>query len=229
MPRTKIYCSRRAKKEAERAKSARHYEKNRDAILARKRELRKAQKERQRLSEQTVRIAKREERQATEEKQHTKEVKQAAWASGYEDAVGKLRRLEHGLNKETGSCVSRHLDNICTAVLAWYQSSRTSDSPLDYHQLVFTAMQGGIDRVSSDILRQFGSGFQKEWQRSQTLSRRVTRILCCLDGMSMGVMGEDLDELYQARRLRHQRQPWRNWVDGKGLDKEVTEEDMNMY
>ncbi|KAK7022852.1 hypothetical protein VNI00_016898 [Paramarasmius palmivorus] len=216
MPRSKIYSTKQEKLRAERAKSARHYQKNRELILARRKERRKQKHVSEECEKREKRIAKKNSLKVERQGRRAVQLLEAKGERNETCPVWRMRNVENALNTETKDCPSSYLDNVCQELLAWYISEdRTSKNPLDYPRLVFHSFLHAVDRIGALILEDIGGGeLTEEWRASQRMRKRLVVIIDCLDALAMGVMSGDLVEEHEKRCLNHQKEVWRRCMDG---------------
>ncbi|KAK7028200.1 hypothetical protein VNI00_014890 [Paramarasmius palmivorus] len=216
MPRVKKYCTKQAKLEAERAKSARHYSKNRTQILARKRLRRKEAKETISRNEADIRKVRRGVCKSQEQTKHEKQLKEAQEIRNEDSPLWRLRNVENGFNREMQGRVSAYLDRMYERVVAWYSSDdRTGRCPVGFPQDVLSTYITAIDRISSALLENETTELLAEWPKADKLRQRIRRVIGCLDDLELAVQTSELLKQGSRCELLFQKVSLRRWLDGE--------------
>ncbi|KAK7024165.1 hypothetical protein VNI00_016543 [Paramarasmius palmivorus] len=209
MPRLKIYATKDDLKESNRQKSARYYQKHREAILSRK------QQERDEI--------RRQEDIQFIDKLRKKRMKD--WADKQQDLAGpieehdplsRIKLLNHSLRRISGGLPSAWLETIYHqyAQIRNCESTRKSASPVDTAVSTVNNLLKGADVFANRILNSYG--VTEYYKRADMFCRRLRWIVRCLEDMEYRVLDpdDDLVKSYVEKRLAFQQLETQAWIDG---------------
>ncbi|KAK7016197.1 hypothetical protein VNI00_018962 [Paramarasmius palmivorus] len=207
MPWAKVPKSVATKRKENREKSARHYARHRDDILARKkaaREQKAKQADGNRSDGRT--------RGGVKDSAGTGHMQAPHSSRGIES---QERRLQNALTKHTeGDPVSfldrlyhRYISHRVTALLEARQVLESAESQIN------TLIKYCYE-AEAEVLQRRGAN--EEYRRVQSFSKRVKCILDCIVDMEMFALDpdEDLERAYLERRLQFQKTPTQGWLNG---------------
>ncbi|KAK1230216.1 hypothetical protein PQX77_006703 [Marasmius sp. AFHP31] len=226
MPAHRKHKTKKAQQQASAQKSREYYERNQEAILAKKR----------------MKYTKEAARQRKLQKQENDESKWADWEAKLQtetnsDSLKQLRSLEENINQELLNSGSEYLERLFTEFLAWTQSSLESNtSPLELTFKIFSSMLDSVAKIGNVILNEYGA--YAEWKECQRLTRRIRYLIQCvnewevthLEHQTRGVNSEGrtvLEVHYLESKLEFQQALMKQWLDRVSVKTYITE--LNKY
>ncbi|KAK7045873.1 hypothetical protein VNI00_007302 [Paramarasmius palmivorus] len=206
MPRRKRYTTKQQQLDAARLKAAKYYQKNREAIKAKKCAYRVRLKENQ----QQNRLEARRERIEEQQESRAASLHAAKRQEHRSDPVIMARNVENHLNNFTDNCVSQYFDSICRKLFVW---DRKSVSPLKEPFAEFHAMRNKMELLLETIGREYNPR-HPDYTEGLKLLVRLNRITDGIDELQKVAGNGTMHLFYMTNRLGCQKQLWRAWVDG---------------
>ncbi|EEB94288.1 hypothetical protein MPER_06918, partial [Moniliophthora perniciosa FA553] len=190
MPRLKVCRTKALIREANRIKSARHYHKHRESILASKKAAREKLRQEEEIERQvpdillktrtkrTFRIKANKKRR--QERFQTDQAEMGRLATDYFDPASRLQRLKNGLMQVTGSCPSGYIENLFNLYMQLRESgTKRKNTPLSDAQVMFDTMLSSIYRFTQEILNM--NGLNADFKRAEAFAGQVRTLIRCLD------------------------------------------------
>ncbi|KAK7054292.1 hypothetical protein VNI00_003485 [Paramarasmius palmivorus] len=201
MPRPKgPTLSLKSRRKRNREKSARHYARNRDRILASKRAARcQSSLETGNLSSSGAHKPLRVEGSPTEL-----------------DFEARFASITNALKKCTNGSPCAYLDRVCQQHIAISRQTGPTDN-----RSILTTAEGAISAIlescyglQNDILQE--TGVNSNYERAESLSRRVKCILEAIVNLEYVDMDpdDDVQEAFLAGRLNFQKVTVKGWING---------------
>ncbi|KAK1226509.1 hypothetical protein PQX77_010517 [Marasmius sp. AFHP31] len=214
MPAHRKHKSKEAQRQASLHKSKTYYQRNREDILAKKRDA----------------YAKVAARSRKLRKQEVDEEKRALWEAKSQtelktNSLQRLRALEESINREISNSGSGYLERLFAEFLAWTRTSTEARfpliSPLELPFKVFNSMLDAVAKIGNAILNEYGP--YSEWKECQRLTRRIRCLIRCANEwectylehqMETDVEGKSmLEDMYSKGKLEFQGAMTRQWLD----------------
>ncbi|KAK7053236.1 hypothetical protein VNI00_003861 [Paramarasmius palmivorus] len=215
MPRPLKHKTKKDRAKANREKVARHYARNRDRILAQKKEAR------------TRGLAEAQQQQKKEEIEMRKRRKASHWHDlqqdmkmyhDKKDPLDHIRVLFRGLERHTNRSPSTYIENTCRHYLQFKQSTAANlafQCPIRNAHIVMSNLLRGTQLFSERLLREYGC--TEYFKRAESFARRLRLIIYCIDDIESYLLDEDADlkKAYEKNELKVQDVRVKKWVDGE--------------
>ncbi|KAK7021738.1 hypothetical protein VNI00_017315 [Paramarasmius palmivorus] len=205
MPWAKVRKSQATRRQENREKSARHYARHRQQILARKKAARDL-------------LAKRAEAEwAGRKGESTVRGGDSIKPIGTLSSATQLTRISKALNRYTKGRPSQFLEALYKTYI---QEELSNPSNASQTNSTLTAAEDTISdllsscyRLENDILQE---GAYPDFNEVHTLTKRIKCILDCVLNMEMMVMDpeENLEKAYSDKRLDFQKVQIQQWING---------------
>ncbi|KAK1222722.1 hypothetical protein PQX77_014427 [Marasmius sp. AFHP31] len=222
MPAHRKHKTKEAQRKASLQKSKNYYEKNREEILAKKRDT---------YNKATARKRKLRKQEVDEGKRALWEIKSQTEIKT--DSLKRLRALEESINRELSNSGSGYLERLFTEFLAWTQTSPEAGlspiSPLELPFKVFSSMLDTVAKIGNAILNEYGP--YAEWKECQRLTQRIRCLIRCANEWECTHLEHQtqadtasksmLEDLYQKGKLEFQGALTRQWLDRVSVRKYI--------
>ncbi|KAL0057669.1 hypothetical protein AAF712_015682 [Marasmius tenuissimus] len=226
MPRPKIYHTRAERREAHREKNKRHYAKNRDDILQRKRNTREADRkalELQEIAERKKRKAERERAAAVSVGAHgdeiTSPIVRNVDISATDECERALEKQLHALTNQYRRYVypgpRLFLNDLCRRMAVWQEetpaqqqsNSLCSKSPLLVSRHYVQRLHDDFYTIQDEYLylirARDGAEWQKKRKRLSDATSRFSLFLDMIDNIQQAVEREELRDRLIAKTLQY--------------------------
>ncbi|KAK7013628.1 hypothetical protein VNI00_019464 [Paramarasmius palmivorus] len=209
MPWAKVRKSVAARRKENREKSARHYARHRENILAWK----KAARQLAAREDEIARLKERTERRNEKESGGSSAVRKQERKNSRLEA--DFQRVSESLARYTQGLPSRFLEQLCIQYISQFPSSESSA------RFVLESAESHINdfmktcyRLEGDVLQEKGAN--EDYFRAHNLTKQVKCILDCIVNMEMTALDpdEDLGKAFRAKKLQFQRASVEGWING---------------
>ncbi|KAK7437561.1 hypothetical protein VKT23_018459 [Stygiomarasmius scandens] len=206
MPRTKTHNSKHQRKLANRAKSKKHYERNKDSINAKRRQKYHQQ---QKVAAEAAVIERKRKRERYWEQEALKQKEPTG--SGSCPITG-IRGIQQALNQATSYTPSSYLEKIYHEYQQWIHGQLETQPPISVALKKFEALFDSSKPFTNLILQQYG--YDSEYSEAARIQNRVQKMIGCLEDMELAQMECRLELSYKLGRLLFQDQATVNYIDG---------------